>query len=128
MCLQWWIYAKLTLDRRKILISLKILENWDWRIKWNFLKGDDWCLNINECEFADLNHCYSDGNCIDTEGSYTCACPDGFVGDGHDCENINECQNGSHDCDPENGICLGRFSISQSSHSAILWKSNWNPE
>ena len=90
--------------------------------KMNFFKGEDWCLNINECDFAQLNHCYSDGTCTDTEGSYTCGCPAGFVGDGRDCENIDECENGSHDCDPENGICLERFSnwISTSQDSAIL--------
>ena len=90
-------------------------------MKW-FFKGEDWCLNINECDFAQLNHCYSDGTCTDTEGSYTCGCPVGFVGDGRDCENIDECENGSHDCDAENGICLGRFSkwIS-ASYSATLW-------
>ena len=110
-----------------IVISQKILKNENF--EWNeFLKGEDWCLNINECDFAQLNHCYSDGTCTDTEGSYTCGCPAGFVGDGRDCENIDECENGSHDCDPENGICLGRFSYwnSTSQDSAILWASNWN--
>ena len=56
-----------------------------------------------------MNDCYTEGFCTDTEGSYTCDCPDGYIGDGRDCDNIDECQTGSHDCDPENGICLGSF-------------------
>ena len=85
-------------------------EGYTRNLHWIEGKGNDWCVNINECESANLNRCYSDGACTDTDGSYTCSCPDGFVGDGRDCENIDECENGSHDCDPENGICLERFS------------------
>lgn len=68
------------------------------------------CINIDECLSSKLNECYNEGICTDTEGSYTCDCPDGYIGDGRDCDDIDECRSGSHDCDPENGICLGRFS------------------
>ena len=83
-------------------------KGYDHKPDW--VEGDDLCININECVLGNLNHCYSGGNCTDTEGSYTCKCPDGYVGDGRDCDDIDECQNGNHDCDPKNGICLGRVS------------------
>ena len=95
------------MGRRKILILKYDFQN---SKNLKFSKGQNLCVNINECLSAQLNHCYSGGICTDTEGSYTCDCPDGYVGDGRDCDNIDECQNGSHDCDPENGICLGRLS------------------
>ena len=33
-------------------------------------------------------------NCSDTDGSYECACQDGFEGDGFQCTNIDECELG----------------------------------
>ena len=46
---------------------------------------------MNECSSPSLNDCDANAACTDTEGSYTCACLDGFEGDGLTCSNINEC-------------------------------------
>ena len=54
-----------------------------------------WYLNkdINECLTGD-HSCSSHGYCSDTDGSYECACQDGFEGDGVQCTNIDECELG----------------------------------
>ena len=38
--------------------------------------------------------CSRHGYCSDTDGSYECACQDGFEGDGVQCTNIDECELG----------------------------------
>ena len=39
----------------------------------------------DECGSADSNICDADANCTNTDGSYICACHDGFSGDGETC-------------------------------------------
>ena len=70
------------------------------------------CIDMAQCTSGELNECNSHAICTDTDGSYTCECPDGFRGDGKNCENIDECADETHDCDPLTGICfdnLGSF-------------------
>ena len=47
--------------------------------------GGDFCFteytDTDECS-ADPNTCHFDATCTNTAGSFTCACNDGFVGDG----------------------------------------------
>ena len=50
--------------------------------------------DINECdpsglssEYQHMAHiCHDDANCTNTEGSYYCACLDGYSGNGSDCD------------------------------------------
>ena len=74
------------------------------------------CSDIDEC-MQDLDNCNESATCTDTDGSFTCMCDSGYMGDGIDCEgitilvsggvclkihfylDINECQNSSlNDC------------------------------
>ena len=49
---------------------------------------------------SDLSPCASNANCTDTKTLIpTCACKAGFVGDGANCANIDECGDGSAVCD-----------------------------
>ncbi|CAM9746066.1 unnamed protein product, partial [Lampetra fluviatilis] len=70
------------------------------------------CVNINECNSSvgadnrtpcDPLH----GLCMDTVGSYTCACKHGYElePDGRTCKDINECQSGTPAC-LGNSICV----------------------
>ena len=43
-----------------------------------------WCLDINECSSANI--CHVNAICINTNGSYTCTCMEGYSGDGVECE------------------------------------------
>ena len=56
------------------------------------------CRDINEC---DAGLC-DDAVCINTVGSYECTCDVGmtyhFDSDGHRCEDVDECSNGTHLC------------------------------
>ena len=36
---------------------------------------------------------------MNTQGSYSCSCLSGYSGDRFECNNINECENSTHDCD-----------------------------
>lgn len=52
-------------------------------------------LDINECEHSPCKY-----NCQNTEGSYICSCPAGFLlnPDGTSCRDLDECSTGQHLC------------------------------
>jgi hypothetical protein len=75
--------------------------------------GKGQCVNENECADGFPNDCHKYADCIDKEGSYTCACKDGYQDlspedqPGRVCGQINECLFPSlHDCDNETQVCL----------------------
>ena len=43
-------------------------------------------LDINECEGE--NDCDENAKCFNTDGSYTCTCQQGFIGNGKNCSGI----------------------------------------
>ncbi|XBJ04267.1 hypothetical protein VPH35_023233 [Triticum aestivum] len=43
----------------------------------------DGCVDINECETPGGNNCTLRFYCNNTQGGYTCSCPDGWIGDGY---------------------------------------------
>jgi len=42
------------------------------------------CINIDECKLG-IDNCYPLATCLDTEGKFTCTCPNGYAGDGTSC-------------------------------------------
>ncbi|XP_052236237.1 uncharacterized protein LOC127848005 isoform X4 [Dreissena polymorpha] len=59
--------------------------------------GTNDCIDMNECNSS--NPC--DHTCLNTEGSYSCDCEQGFRVDAnnkHKCIDINECNEASHNC------------------------------
>ncbi|XP_070541388.1 protein kinase C-binding protein NELL2-like isoform X2 [Ptychodera flava] len=65
-----------------------------------FCRGVDYCQG---------NNCHSNATCRSISASYTCQCNDGFIGDGRECQDINECENfggpDGHHCN-ENAVCV----------------------
>ncbi|CAH3190228.1 unnamed protein product, partial [Porites evermanni] len=57
-------------------------------------------VDIDECT-ASLRFCNLNANCVNTDGSYYYSCFSGFYGDGKNCEDIDECSSGSHNCDSD---------------------------
>ena len=58
----------------------------------------DSCLLGHDC---DIN-----ADCISIESEvHICVCNDGFRGSGKSCRDINECKEGSHDCNLDTSIC-----------------------
>ena len=72
------------------------------------------CIDFDECA-SGLNDCHADATCMNTDGGYTCACPDGLIGDGKDtcappscdigyffdgktCIDFDECATGLNNC------------------------------
>ena len=43
-------------------------------------------LDVDECENVTLNNCDENADCLDTEGSFTCICREGYTGSGVDCQ------------------------------------------
>ena len=57
------------------------------------------CVNIDECSANNLNFCHSTkGLCFDYDGGYTCSCQVGYIGDGINCDDIDECAKGTDVC------------------------------
>lgn len=57
------------------------------------------CVDVNECARASTNDCHANADCTNTPGSYSCACKEGFQGDGRlRCDDVDECATGL--CDP----------------------------
>ncbi|CAH1788959.1 unnamed protein product [Owenia fusiformis] len=51
------------------------------------------CVDINEC--VSLQPCDPNADCTNAQGSFDCTCKSGYDGNGTECENINECSNGT---------------------------------
>ena len=54
--------------------------------------------DIDECLGADTNDCHEMATCSNQEGSYECSCNDGWEGDGVNCDDVNECTDGTAAC------------------------------
>ncbi|XP_049713015.1 fibulin-7 isoform X3 [Elephas maximus indicus] len=70
---------------------------------------DSICHDVNECELY-----RQEGRprlcmhaCVNTPGSYRCACPSGYrsLADGKSCEDVNECVTSQHMC-PQETMCI----------------------
>ncbi|KAI8511664.1 hypothetical protein Bbelb_107640 [Branchiostoma belcheri] len=58
------------------------------------------CTDIDECAEGTHN-CNPHATCTNTPGSFTCACNQGYFGDGFYCfVDDDECADGSHNCSP----------------------------
>ncbi|BFZ10685.1 hypothetical protein BsWGS_13724 [Bradybaena similaris] len=65
----------------------------------NGIFGDGLCTQDSPCH-SSVPVCGANSQCIHTgPGSHTCACNDGYAGDGTECAPINPCQNNSGGCD-----------------------------
>ena len=74
-----------------VIVAMKKMEQFAQVRQWNIrcaacaLCYVMFCfLDIDECQMA-LHECAENATCLDTEGSYECACDPGFTGDGFNC-------------------------------------------
>lgn len=119
----WWLRpycAIIRESRNKYLHSAK--KDWEWTLEmksacfpsrhfFGLYKSPEGVMltfeikflffwDINECESA-WEICHERAHCVNTIGGYLCerSCPDGFTaGLQGDCEDINECTLGLHNC------------------------------
>ena len=65
---------------------------------------------INECDDG-TDNCHANAFCTDTIQSYGCICEEGFTGDGFNCTqvDVNECEDGTHDCQQHCSNTLGSY-------------------
>ena len=57
-----------------------------------YMLGEDGlCEDVDECSVLD-NVCHQDADCINSPGSYTCTCKEGFIGDGSSCLEEKTCE------------------------------------
>ena len=77
------------------------------------------CFDVDECDAKQIDtgqieqsltnqvpggHCPRYSECINTYGSYECACFPGFTAYNNSCQDVNECLHGAH-C-PVNSTCI----------------------
>ena len=56
------------------------------------------CQDVDECDEGTAG-CDATATCTNTAGGFTCACADGYAGDGTSCADVDECATGTDDCD-----------------------------
>ncbi|XP_042638698.1 adhesion G protein-coupled receptor E1 [Orycteropus afer afer] len=79
------------------------------------------CSDINEC--LNINACPENSACVNSVGSYSCHCHDGFILKNSTCEDINECLN-INAC-PENSACINSVgSYSCHCHDGFIFKNS----
>ncbi|XP_074600122.1 protein kinase C-binding protein NELL2-like isoform X2 [Brevipalpus obovatus] len=71
---------------------------------------DGCCYVCSDQDFcAEGHNCHSNATCHNAKTEYICKCNSGFTGNGHHCQDINECLShgglGGHLC-PENTTCV----------------------
>ena len=81
------------------------------------------CADINECEGE--NNCHEQATCTNNVGLYECRCNVGWRGDGVLCQNVDECSEGTNNCDkgPPAATCtdtLGSF-VCECPPGALDW-------
>eukprot|EP00118_Oscarella_pearsei_P019823 m.212910 g.212910 ORF g.212910 m.212910 type:complete len:524 (+) comp39780_c0_seq4:3132-4703(+) len=52
--------------------------------------------DLDECD-AGIDTCHENAICSNNDGSFSCLCQPGYIGDGHSCT-LNKCLFGNHDC------------------------------
>ena len=64
------------------------------------------CNDVDECDTCD-HSCHPDfGSSNNIIGDFNCTCIHGYVGDGVDCNEFDECLNADdNNCDTDNGFC-----------------------
>jgi plastocyanin len=77
------------------------------------------CTNIDECDAA-TDNCDENAGCTDTPGSFTCACNDGYVGDGLTCDDIDECMDELDDCSDDADCANTGGSFTCACHDGFL--------
>ena len=58
----------------------------------------DASVDVNEC-VTDTDNCDANATCTNTTGAFTCACNDGFTGNGVTCTDVDECLTANGGCD-----------------------------
>jgi len=65
------------------------------------------CHDVKECNDRRDNDCHKNAYCTELEPGYECTCNSGFRGNGTDCVDIDECQEGTHNC-PDTYTCRNK--------------------
>jgi hypothetical protein len=91
--------------------------------------GTLFVIDVDECA-AGTDGCDADAACTNTTDGYTCACNDGFSGDGFECAQVNACVTNNGGCaqtcgSTDQGVaicgCFPGFSLNADGESCDPW-------
>ncbi|TSK16121.1 Fibrillin-2 [Bagarius yarrelli] len=72
-------------------------------VGYSMKKGSSGCTDFDECKM-NIHTCAIHATCVNTPGSFQCSCKKGWVGNGVNCVDIDECTKRAELC--KNGQCL----------------------
>ena len=81
-------YEKVTLEHNEETCQGEMIH---WSIKISF------SLDVDECTTG-ADNCSPNADCTNLGGSFSCACKQGYTGDGTSCSDVDECTLNTHNC------------------------------
>ncbi len=85
----------------------------------NYVGAAPTCADVDECKTGTAK-CAAQASCSNTDGSYTCACNQGYQGDGKTCVDADECKAGISKSDPAGALIAG--ATIENSQPKVGWR------
>ena len=95
-------------DLNECVLADLVCTNSTYNVSANVTTNGSWTMMLEEmfsrtCRDVPVHDCDINATCTNGPGSFTCSCNAGYIGNGTDCEDLNECDDNTT-C-PTNAFC-----------------------